>query len=128
MRGVFIGALVYCVLALTGAVPYTSHGEPLMGDAMAYYYSDTPYDWSDRPSGAGEYRYSPAFLNAISPLRLVEWDLFAALWFVMLRRKSKRRRRCRFLRPHFKTPTTRYKSPLPSRYCGSSQVTRIAGL
>ena len=81
--GVFVGALVYCVLTLIG--PLTYHGTPtdeiVMGDAAAYYFADTPYDWSDRPAGAGEYRYSPAFLWLVAPLRLLPWAPFAAIWF-----------------------------------------------
>jgi hypothetical protein len=53
----------------------------VMGDAAAYYYLDTPFDWSDRPPGAGEFRYSPAFIWIVAPLRLLPWELFAALWF-----------------------------------------------
>jgi hypothetical protein len=52
-----------------------------MGDGAAYYFSETPYDWSDRPAGAGEYRYAPAFLWLVAPLRLLPWEAFAALWF-----------------------------------------------
>jgi len=81
--GVFAGALVYCTLVLTGVVSYSgTRAEGIvMGDAAAYYYLDTPYDWSDRPPGAGEFRYSPAFTWAVAPLRLLPWELFAALWF-----------------------------------------------
>ena len=81
--GVFAGALVYCTLVLTGVVSYSGMRAEgmVMGDAAAYYYLDTPYDWSDRPPGAGEFRYSPAFVWAVAPLRLLPWELFAALWF-----------------------------------------------
>ena len=82
--GVFAGALVYCTLVLTGVVSYSGiRAEGLvMGDAAAYYYADTPYDWSDSPTGgAPEFRYSPAFLWLVAPLRLLPWELFAALWF-----------------------------------------------
>ncbi|HUG95381.1 MAG TPA: glycosyltransferase family 87 protein [Pleomorphomonadaceae bacterium] len=80
--GIFGGALVYCVLALLGTVTYhgTPTGDLLMRDAAAYYYLDTPYDWSDGP-GAREFRYSPAFIWVVAPLRLLPWELFAALWF-----------------------------------------------
>jgi hypothetical protein len=73
---------LYCALALTGVVPYgdTPPGEIVMGDGAAYYYVATPYDWSDRPAGVAEYRYSPAFLALTAPLRLLPWELFAFVW------------------------------------------------
>lgn len=81
--GMFGGALAYCLLVLSGAVSYgTPHGELVMGDAAAYYFAnDPPYDWSDRPPGAGEYRYSPAFLWLIALVRIFPWEAFAAIWF-----------------------------------------------
>jgi len=80
--GLFAGALVFCLLVLSGTVKYFATDEPLlMRDGAAYYFSDTPYDWSDRPAGAGEYRFSPAFLFVIAPLRLLPWEAFAAVWF-----------------------------------------------
>jgi len=81
--GVFAGALIYVLLVLTRSVPYFATEPPvMMGDAAAYYLSDTPYDWSDRPDGVGEYRYAPAFLWLIAPLRLLPWEVFAVAWFV----------------------------------------------
>jgi len=81
--GIFAGALVYCALVLSGNANYFATEQPLlMGDGAAYYFSDTPYDWSDRPAGSGEYRYSPAFLIAIAPLRLLPWEAFVAVWFL----------------------------------------------
>lgn len=81
--GIFGGALAYCLLVFGGAIPYvgTSTDGIVMGDAAAYYFVDTPYDWTDQPAGAGEYRYSPAFLWVIAPFRLLPWEVFAALWF-----------------------------------------------
>ena len=80
--GIFAGALVFCVLVLTGTASYFATDEPLlMRDGAAYYFSDTPYEWRDRPAGAGEYRFSPAFLWVIAPLRLLPWEAFAAVWF-----------------------------------------------
>lgn len=78
--GLFTGGLVYCVLAMAGAV-YDTSGGIVMRDAASYYYANTPYDWLDDPPGAGEFRYSPAFLWVIGPLRLLPWEAFAAVWF-----------------------------------------------
>jgi hypothetical protein len=52
-----------------------------MADGAAYYFiDDSPYDWSDRPPGVAEYRYSPAFLWVTAPFRLVPWEAFVAIW------------------------------------------------
>jgi hypothetical protein len=80
--GVFFGALVYCVLVLTQRAEYYPLDTAIvMGDAAAYYYVDTPYDWTDDGEDVGEYRYAPPFLWVTAPLRLLPWELFAALWF-----------------------------------------------
>jgi hypothetical protein len=52
-----------------------------MGDGAAYYFTATPYRWGDEPNGAGAYRYSPAFLYFVAPLRVLPWEVFAGLWF-----------------------------------------------
>lgn len=80
---IFAAAFLYCVLALSGAVPYggTPPGQIVMADGAAYYFVETPYDWSDRPPGVAEYRYSPAFLWLTAPLRLLPWEVFVAVWF-----------------------------------------------
>lgn len=80
--GVFVGALVYCLLVLGGFASFFATDQVIpFGDAAAYYFSETPYAWGDRPAGAGEFRYSPAFLILIAPFRLLPWEAFAALWF-----------------------------------------------
>lgn len=80
---VFAAAFIYCVMALSGAIPYggTPPGQIVMADGAAYYFVETPYDWTDRPPGVAEYRYSPAFLWLTAPLRLLPWELFVAVWF-----------------------------------------------
>jgi hypothetical protein len=80
---IFAAALLYCALAVSGVVPYgdTPPGQIVMADGAAYYFVETPYDWSDRPLGVAEYRYSPAFLWITAPLRLLPWELFVAVWF-----------------------------------------------
>ena len=81
---IFTAALVYCILAVTGTVPYgnTPPGQIVMADGAAYFFvGPAPYDWSDRPPGVAEFRYSPAFLWVTAPLRLLPWALFAAVWF-----------------------------------------------
>lgn len=78
--GLFAGGLAYCLLAVAGVV-YDQGSAPVMRDAASYYYADTPYDWTDDPAGVGEYRYAPLFLVVIAPVRLLPWELFAAVWF-----------------------------------------------
>jgi hypothetical protein len=82
--GVFAGALAYGILVITGLAPY--HGEEitfLMGDAGAYYYTETPYDWTDDPAGSGAFRYAPPFLWLIGPGVFLPWEVFAGLWFAL---------------------------------------------
>jgi hypothetical protein len=81
---IFAAALLYCVLAVTGTVPYgdTPEGQIVMADGAAFYFlNEPPYDWTDRPPGVAEFRYSPAFLWVTAPLRLLPWAAFAAVWF-----------------------------------------------
>jgi hypothetical protein len=51
-----------------------------MADGAAYYFAATPYDWSDEAGWVGAYRYAPTFLDFITPLRLLPWEIFAAAW------------------------------------------------
>ena len=67
-------ALLFVVGVLAGAIPY---GHGVMGDGSAFYYSATPYDWTDSPV---PFRYSPAFWWAIQPLRWLSWEGFTAVW------------------------------------------------
>jgi len=70
--GVFVGALIYCLLVLSGHASFFATDQPIMmADAAGYYFPETPYARSDQPLGAANYRYSPAFLILIAPLRLL---------------------------------------------------------
>jgi len=58
---------------------------PNGGDSWAYWaapYSD-PYGWA-RPYVLLPYLYSPAFLQAIAPLKLLPWDVFRGVWVAIL--------------------------------------------
>lgn len=70
-------ALVLAVM--TGVIDYGGR-EWSMGDGMAWYHADTPYDWSDRPPGVAEYRYSPAFLWLTEPLRWLPAEAYRVTW------------------------------------------------
>ena len=69
--------LAFILGAMSGVIPY---GDGVMGDGSAFYYVQTPYDWTDRQIGVPEYRYSPAFLWLTEPLRWVPFELFVAIW------------------------------------------------
>jgi hypothetical protein len=80
--GLFAGALMYCLLVFAGVATYSpDHSASPMADGAAYYFTETPYDWSDDPAFVGEYLYSPAFLWVVAPLQLLPWELFATVWF-----------------------------------------------
>lgn len=73
-----IGAALVIGIML-GLLPYGPR-EWTMGDGAAWYFVHTPYDWSDRPAGVAEYRYSPAFLLLTEPLRWMPFELYRVAW------------------------------------------------
>jgi hypothetical protein len=76
----FVLGIAYCAAVIWGGLDYG--GEPWrIGDAGAWYYTDTPYDWSDRPSGVAQFRYSPAFLWITEPLRWLPLEVYVVAWF-----------------------------------------------
>lgn len=77
-----VGA-TYCAIVLLGLAPYGGCTTDLtMCDAAAYYYAPSdPYRWDLRPQGAAPFRYAPAFLIPVAPLRLLPWEAFAVVWF-----------------------------------------------
>ena len=81
-----VGA-VYCGAVLLELAPFgRCSGQPLMMcDGAAYYFADreAPYDWSQLGPGVQRYRYAPAFLWVIAPLRLLPWEAFAVVWFAL---------------------------------------------
>lgn len=57
------------------------NGKPFGVDAQAYWGADLADPYSGPAAGLpGAYLYSPAFLQAFAPLRLLPWDAFMALW------------------------------------------------
>ena len=77
--GLFALGLAFIIGAMTGLVPY-GRSPTGMSDGAAWYFVQTPYDWSDRPPGVAEYRYSPAFLTLTAPLRLLSFEAFQVVW------------------------------------------------
>lgn len=76
-----LGALVI-VGIMAGVFDYAGKGFG-MGDGAAWYYAQTPYDWSDRPPGVAEYRYSPAFLWLTAPFRLIPFEAYQVVWVAL---------------------------------------------
>ena len=73
-----IGA-VWCFLIVFGYVGYGLCGntQTVTCDSYSFWAADsTPYTWETNL----EYRYSPAFLWAIGPIKWLPFDAFLAIW------------------------------------------------
>src|SRR5918995_1381827 len=73
-----IGA-VWCFLIVYGLVGYgaCANTGTVPCDAFSYWAVDgTPYTWETNL----EYRYSPAFLWAIAPVKILPFELFLGVW------------------------------------------------
>jgi hypothetical protein len=84
----FGAGVFYCAIAAMGLVPYggSNPGQLMMGDGYMFWAppSSDPYGWQDSSLGdLYQYRYSPAFLFALSPIRALPWTGFAVAWFVL---------------------------------------------
>jgi hypothetical protein len=82
--GIALAVLLVLVMTLT-AEPFQPDGLGPGQDARAYWAApmDDPY----APGSVGQesaYLYSPAFLQAVAPLRALPWPAFLALWTVIL--------------------------------------------
>ncbi|MHB8459247.1 MAG: glycosyltransferase 87 family protein [Candidatus Limnocylindrales bacterium] len=54
-------------------------------DARAYWEADLAHPYANASAGVpGAYLYSPAFLLALAPLRVLPWPLFVAVWVAIL--------------------------------------------
>lgn len=82
--GVVLAVVLVVVMTLT-AEPFDPDGLGPGQDARAYWAAplDAPY----APGSVGHesaYLYSPAFLQALAPLRALPWPAFLCLWTVLL--------------------------------------------
>jgi Glycosyltransferase family 87 len=82
--GIVLAVALVAVMTLT-ADPFDPDGLGPGQDARAYWAAplDAPY----APGSVGHesaYLYSPAFLQALTPLRVLSWPLFLCLWTVLL--------------------------------------------
>jgi hypothetical protein len=78
-------AAVVVVMVAAGAEPFQPAGYGPGQDARAYWVAsaDAPY----APASVGResaYLYSPAFLQALAPLRVLPWTVFLVLWTMLL--------------------------------------------
>jgi hypothetical protein len=69
--------LLYCTLAIAGRAGFggCEGGTIIACDAAAYYYAD-----GYRPTFTPQYGYSPAYLWAFAPFRLLPFDAFVWVW------------------------------------------------
>jgi hypothetical protein len=69
--------VIYVVLAITGlgGIGGCNGGDIVACDAAAYYYAD-----GYKPTFTPQYGYSPAFLWAFAPFRLLPFDAFVWVW------------------------------------------------
>lgn len=74
-----LGALAVLVVY---AVYFTTGGAHA-GDAHAYWAADVTDPYTTSVNEEDAYLYSPAFLLAISPLKLLPWDVFWPVWTVL---------------------------------------------
>lgn len=74
-----VGVLnVVSIAALVGAVWYFATAGAHAGDAHAYWEANFPDPYTTGVNEEDAYLYSPAFLHALLPLKLLPWDWFFA--------------------------------------------------
>ena len=67
---------------LTGYLVYFTSVGAHAGDAHAYWAADFADPYTTGVNEEDAYLYSPAFLQAIAPLKLLPWEVFWATWVV----------------------------------------------
>ncbi len=76
LAGLLAGVFVWQAIAI---------GVPNSGDAWSYWSASAADPYAAARQGAVlSYLYSPAFLQALAPLRLLDWDAFRAVWTATL--------------------------------------------
>lgn len=80
--GLFVLGAIVIIGIMLGIFDYGGKGVG-MGDGAAWYYTQTPYDWTDRPPGVAEYRYSPAFLWLTEPFRWLPFWAYQVVWVAL---------------------------------------------
>jgi len=90
--GLLVAAGLWAVMVVTSGVHFDVAVPPLGNvpvgpalDARAYWGADLAHPYANASAGVpGAYLYSPAFLLAFTPLRVLPWPLFVAVWVAIL--------------------------------------------
>ena len=77
-HGLVIGGLLAALISGVQAYQGTAV------DAFAYWSHRPPVTYDALPGTDGAFLYSPAFAQAISPLTLLPWQVFLAIWLALL--------------------------------------------
>ena len=90
--GLILAAVLWAVMVVTSGIHFDIMVPPLGNvpvgpalDARAYWEADLAHPYANASAGVpGAYLYSPAFLLALTPLRVLPWPLFVAAWVGVL--------------------------------------------
>jgi len=90
--GIVMAVGLWAVMVLSSGVNFSITVDPLGNvpvgpalDARAYWEADIANPYANASAGVpGAYLYSPAFLVALTPLRILPWPLFVAVWVAIL--------------------------------------------
>lgn len=90
--GLIVAVGLWAVMVVTSGIHFDITVAPLGNvpvgpalDARAYWEADAAHPYANASAGVpGAYLYSPAFLLVLSPLRLLPWPLFVAVWMAIL--------------------------------------------
>jgi len=90
--GLIVAIGLWLVMVVTSGVHFDITVPPLGNvpvgpalDARAYWEADLAHPYANASAGVpGAYLYSPAFLLALTPLRILPWPLFVAVWVGIL--------------------------------------------
>ncbi|HTC85532.1 MAG TPA: glycosyltransferase 87 family protein [Candidatus Acidoferrum sp.] len=90
--GLLVAVGLWAVMVVTSGVHFDITVPPLGNvpvgpalDARAYWEADFAHPYANASAGVpGAYLYSPAFLLLLTPLRLLPWPLFVAVWVAVL--------------------------------------------
>ena len=90
--GLIVAAMLWGVMVVTSGIHFDVTVPPLGNvpvgpalDARAYWEADLAHPYANASAGVpGAYLYSPAFLLALTPLRILPWPLFVAAWVGVL--------------------------------------------
>jgi hypothetical protein len=90
--GLIVAGVLWAAMVVSSGIHFDISVPPLGNvpvgpalDARAYWEADLAHPYANASAGVpGAYLYSPAFLLALTPLRLLPWPLFVAVWVGIL--------------------------------------------